>query len=41
MLTNNAKYGVMFAYFDIQFAQGFWWAWFNVPITGQEVGGDE
>lgn len=37
MLINNAKHGVMFAYFDIQFAQGFWWAWFNVPINGIEV----
>lgn len=37
MLRNNAKYGIMFKYYDIQFAQGYWWAWFNVSIGAEEV----
>jgi len=28
MLRNNAKFGTMFHYFDIQFVQGKWFAWF-------------
>jgi hypothetical protein len=28
MLQNNAKYGMTFQYFDIQFAQGSWYAWY-------------
>ena len=39
MLRNNAQHGVMFKYYDIQFAQGFWWAWFNVPVDAKEVFG--
>jgi hypothetical protein len=32
MLKNNLKYAVEFTYFDIQFAQGKWWAWFYAEI---------
>jgi hypothetical protein len=28
MLRNNARFGIMFHYFDIQFAEGKWIAWF-------------
>lgn len=28
MLSNNAKAGLTFHYFDIQFAQGSWYAWY-------------
>jgi hypothetical protein len=33
MLKNNLKFGMEFRYFDIQFAQGKWIAWFNVEIS--------
>jgi hypothetical protein len=28
MIMNNAKHGLTFHYFDIQFVQGSWYAWF-------------
>lgn len=28
MLRNNARFGIMFHYFDIQFVDGKWFAWF-------------
>jgi hypothetical protein len=33
MLKNNLKYGAEFRYFDIQFSNGKWYAWFNVAIS--------
>jgi hypothetical protein len=32
MLRNNARHGTMFKYFDIQFADGKWYAWFFFRI---------
>lgn len=29
MLANNLKHGKEFSYYDIQFAQGAWYAWFR------------
>lgn len=31
MLRNNTKHGVTFQYFDIQFVEGKWIAWFYLP----------
>jgi len=43
MLSNNASNGIMFHYYDIQFVNGHWYAWYNVPVNPQEIfglGGD-
>jgi hypothetical protein len=37
MLQNNLKYAVEFTYFDIQFAQGKWWAWFYAEIDKSKL----
>jgi hypothetical protein len=41
MLLNNAKHGIMFAYFDIQFAEGKWYCWYNLPFNMGEILGAE
>jgi hypothetical protein len=28
MIENNAKHGLTFKYFDIQYVQGAWYAWY-------------
>jgi hypothetical protein len=32
MLANNVKLKAYVGYFDIQFVNGFWYAWFTVDI---------
>lgn len=32
MLANNVKLGGEVKYFDIQFVDGRWWAWFYIDI---------
>lgn len=32
MLANNLRQGGEVHYFDIQFAQGKWWAWFFIEV---------
>ena len=42
MLRNNAKHAMFFKYFDIQFVNGRWYAWYilnlktNVPFNSPE-----
>jgi hypothetical protein len=31
MMRTNAKYKMTFNYFDIQFVNGYWFAWFYLP----------
>lgn len=31
MLKTNARHGIDFHYFDIQFAAGYWYAWYFLP----------
>ena len=33
MLANNRKRGKRFHYFDMSFAQGKWWCWFEIDET--------
>lgn len=37
MLNNNVKHGIEFKYFDIQFINGRWFAWFYLVDTPQPV----
>lgn len=32
MLANNVKLKAFVGYFDIQFVNGFWYAWFTIDI---------
>jgi len=37
MLANNRRHNRRFSYFDIQFAEGKWVAWFEISIQDKEV----
>lgn len=37
MLINNAKAGAFHRYFDIQFVQGQWYAWFFKEVGADDV----
>ena len=37
MLQTNAKLGATVQYFDIQYANGKWYAWYYEPITSEIV----
>lgn len=37
MLKTNAKYGMTINYFDIQFVDGKWYAWFYLPVTNETI----
>lgn len=37
MLLNNVKRGSFFPYFDIQFVNGKWFAWFFESVNNSET----
>jgi len=37
MLANNVKLGGEVKYFDIQFVEGKWWAWFYIDIENDKT----
>lgn len=36
MLINNSKEGITFNYFDIQFVNGEWYAWFYTELKNND-----
>lgn len=37
MLLQNAKAGAFHKYFDIQFVNGDWYAWFFKDVSGEDI----
>jgi hypothetical protein len=36
MLLNNIKRGLQVSYFNIQFVNGYWFAWYNIEVDFNE-----